>query len=99
SGHALIGSWPGAWDDVRMARALGGLAVCVVGVAVGVYTLALVRRSSEFSFAGTSTAGAVALLAGGWALIGAAFAFWHRRSSSGFGPLLAAAGGSWFLLE
>src|SRR5436309_3598644 len=82
-----------------MARALGGIAVFAVGLAVGAYTLALVHRSSEFSFAGESVAGAVALLAGGCALIGTGAAFWLRRPSSGLGPLLAAGGGAWFLLE
>jgi signal transduction histidine kinase len=82
-----------------MGRVLGGLAVCAVAAAVGVYTLALVRRSPEFSFAGASPAGALALLAAGWALIGAGVAFWVRRPASRFGPLLASAGYAWFLLE
>jgi len=82
-----------------MGRALGGLAVCAVGVAVGVYTLVLVHRSPAFSFAGASNAGAVALLAAGYALIGSAVAFAPRRPGSRFGPLLAAAGLAWLVVE
>jgi signal transduction histidine kinase len=82
-----------------MGRALGVLAVCAVGVPVGVYTLVVVHRSPAFSFAGASTAGAVALLAAGYALIGSAVGFWVRRPTRRLGPLLAAAGVAWFVVE
>jgi signal transduction histidine kinase len=82
-----------------MARTLGGLTALAVGAAFGGYTLLLVRRAPEFSFAGASTLGAVALLATGCALIGSGVIFWLGRPASRFGPLLVTAGLAWFLLE
>src|SRR5213083_2312969 len=82
-----------------MARRLAGFAVCALGGAVGVYTLTVVRSGPTFSFAGASPASSVALLAAGWALVGGAVLFWVRRPTSRFGPILAAAGYAWFLLE
>src|SRR5438067_6525245 len=82
-----------------MSRALRGFAVCTAGIAVGAYTLALVRTSPVYSFAGASVGGAIALLAGGWALVASAFVLWLGGLARRFGWLLAAAGTAWFLLE
>jgi signal transduction histidine kinase len=56
-------------------------------------------RGTESSFSGSSTLGHVALLAAGWALIGTGIGSWLLGPSSCFGPLLAAAGFGWFMLE
>jgi signal transduction histidine kinase len=82
-----------------MGRALIVIATAVLGVGVGIYTLDIVRDDPVASFAGASTGGAIALLAAGWALIGAGGAFWLRTSRNCVGPLLVAAGFGWFLLE
>jgi signal transduction histidine kinase len=74
-------------------------AISAAGVAAGLFTLATAHDDSAFSFAGTSAGGAVALLGAGWALIGCGLAFWVRRPESRFGPLLAAAGFAWFVVE
>jgi signal transduction histidine kinase len=82
-----------------MGRALIAVAVFGAGIAVGVYSFDVGRADQAFSFAGASAAGGAALLGGGWASIAAGLAFWLRRPISRFGPLLAAAGFAWFLLE
>ncbi len=82
-----------------MPRLLAALVVAGAGVAVGLLTLRIVAREPAYSFAGSSAPGRVALLVTGWALIACGLWFWLRRSSSHFGPLLAAAGFAWFLLE
>jgi signal transduction histidine kinase len=78
---------------------LAALVVAGAGVAVGLFTLRIVAREPALSFAGSSAAGRLALVGAGWALIACGLSFWLRRSSSHFGPLLAAAGFAWFLLE
>jgi signal transduction histidine kinase len=84
---------------VHMRRALGGVAVCALGVAVGLYSFAVARRSPDDAFLGASAAGRAALLVAGWALVGSGVALWLRRPASRSGVLLAAAGVAWFLVE
>jgi hypothetical protein len=73
--------------------------VLVVGLALGVASMAIVRGSPDGSLAGASAAAAVALLGAGWALVSCGVVAWVRRPSSRFGRLLAAAGCAWFLVE
>jgi signal transduction histidine kinase len=82
-----------------MGRALIAVAVSGVGIAVGLYSFEVARADQAFSFAGTSAAGGAALLGGGWASIAVGLAFWLRKPVSRFGPLIAAAGFAWFVLE
>ncbi len=69
------------------------------GLALGAFSLALARAEPDFSFAGDSLEGAVALLGAGWALLACGLVFWSRRPRNGVGPLLVAAGSAWFLAE
>jgi signal transduction histidine kinase len=82
-----------------MRRPLLALGMAVVGLAAGVFSLHVARNDPTVWFAGRSAVDGAAFLAAGWAAIGAGIAFWLRRPNSGFGPLLAAAGFAWFLLE
>ncbi len=82
-----------------MGRVLVAVAISGLGVAVGVFTLRVVRADPGLSFAGRSPAGGAALLVAGWAAIGAGLVFWLRSPGSRFGPLLAAGGFAWFVLE
>jgi hypothetical protein len=82
-----------------MSRAVVAVAVSGAGIAVAVLSLHVARADPTFSFAGSSPAGAAALLGAGWASIGAGLASWLRRPRRRFGPLLAAGGFASFLLE
>jgi signal transduction histidine kinase len=73
--------------------------VLVVGLALGVASLAIARGSPDGSLAGASDAAVLALLGAGWALVTCGVVAWVRRPSSRFGKLLVAAGGAWFLGE
>jgi signal transduction histidine kinase len=75
------------------------LLALVWALALGVASLAIARSSPGGSFAGGSTAAALALLAAGWALVICGVVAWVRRPSSRFGTLLVAAGSAWFLVE
>ena len=75
------------------------LVVLAAGLALGVAALAVVRGAPESSVAGGSVAAALALVVVGWALVGCGVAAWARRPASRFGPLLAAAGGAWLVVE
>ena len=75
------------------------LVVAGAGVAVGLITLRIVAREPALSFAGSSVPGRLALVGTGWVLIACGLAFWLKRASSHFGPLLATTGFAWFLLE
>jgi signal transduction histidine kinase len=81
-----------------MARWAIALAVSGAGLAVGLVSLGVARDDPGYWFTGRSALGAVALLGAGWALIGCGLVAWLRRPAA-FGPLLAAAGLAWFLLE
>ena len=75
------------------------LVVLAAGLALGVTALAVVRSAPGGSLAGASAGATVALAAVGWALIACGVVAWARRPASRFGPLLAAAGGAWFVAE
>jgi signal transduction histidine kinase len=74
------------------------LALWPAGLALGAFSLAI-ARDDPFSFAGSSLAGALALLGAGWALMACGLAFWGRRPGNAVGPILVAASGAWFLAE
>ena len=82
-----------------MRRTAIAAAISCLGLAAGLVTLEVARDDPGYWFAGGSRLGAVVLLAAGWALIGCGAIAWARQPESRFGPLLAAAGFSWFLLE
>ena len=72
--------------------ALGPLAA-----ALGLAGLWVARRDPADSFAGTSTSGAIAYLAGGWSLVAAGIVFSTRHRGNQFGLLITAAGFAWLL--
>jgi signal transduction histidine kinase len=78
--------------------ALLGL-IAAAAVALGAGTLLLVHRSPTTSLAEDSFAGAAALLGAGWLAIGGGLSAWRHRRDSRFGPVLVAAGTTWFLTE
>ena len=82
-----------------MGRALILIPIPALGLAVGIYTLAVVRNDPASSFAGASTAGAVALLAAGWALMAAGTLLLARSRASRIGLLLVGSGLAWFAFE
>ena len=66
------------------------VAIGVGGVALGVAAELVSYESGEFATAAGD-------LVAGWVLIGCGLVAWERRSDSRFGPLLTAAGITWFL--
>ena len=72
--------------------ALGPLAA-----ALGLAGVWVARRDPADSFAGTSTSGAIAYLAGGWSLVAAGIVFSTRHRGNQFGLLITAAGFAWLL--
>jgi signal transduction histidine kinase len=82
-----------------MRRAAIAVGVSGLAIVAGIYSLDVARDDSSFWFAGTSGTAGVVFLITGWALVACGLAFWARRPASRFGPLLAAAGFAWFLLE
>jgi signal transduction histidine kinase len=73
--------------------------VAIAGAALGIASVVVARRHPDVSLAGDAPwASAVQLLAG-WGLVAAGLAYWARRPASHSGPLLAAAGLAWFLVE
>jgi signal transduction histidine kinase len=88
------------WDDLRVvAPRFRALAVALLTAALGLATLAVARDAPDASFAGSSAAGEIAALAGGWSLVAAGLAFSLRRPGNRFGLLLVGAGFAWFLPE
>jgi signal transduction histidine kinase len=79
-------------------RAALTIAIAGLAIAAGVYSLHVARDDPTFSYAGASAGGAVALLAGGWALVATGLAARLRRSRGAFW-LLPVAGFLWFLPE
>jgi signal transduction histidine kinase len=75
------------------------LVLLVAGLALGVVALAVVRDAPQASLAGASTGATLAFATVGWALMACGSVAWARRPASRFGPLLAAAGGAWFVAE
>ena len=67
--------------------------------AVGIAALVVVRHDPGYSPAGPSIIGAAAALIPGYALVAVGLVTWVGRPSSRSGPLLAAAGLSWFVVE
>jgi signal transduction histidine kinase len=82
-----------------MRRPPFALGLAALGLAAGLFSLHVARKDPAFPFAGRSGVDSAAFLAAGWAAIGTGLAFWLRRPGSRFGPLLAASGFAWFLLE
>lgn len=82
-----------------MGRRATVLGISALGIAGAVFSLHVARAEPALSYAGASIPGAIALLGAGWALIGCGLAFWVQRRGRRLGPLLAAAGFAWFLLE
>ena len=80
----------------RWAIAVG---VLVVGLAAGAFTLSVTRDGPGYWFASSAAAARAALLVGGVALIAGGMGAWLQRPGGAFGPLLAAAGFAWLLLE
>src|SRR5581483_2381466 len=68
-------------------------------LAIGGISLAIARDEPGFAFAGSSAAGAAALLGAGLALAGCGLASWSRQPGNRTGPLLLAAGAAWLLAE
>ncbi|HEX4732772.1 MAG TPA: histidine kinase [Thermoleophilaceae bacterium] len=77
----------------------GSLGLLVIGLAIGVACLIVVRGSPGESLAGGSPAGATALLGAGFALLGAGALEARRRPSSRTGVLLAGGGVAWLAVE
>jgi signal transduction histidine kinase len=75
------------------------LALAALAVAFGLLTLGRARHDPGGSFAGHSTLGAIAGLAGGWSVVAVGTVFWSRHRGNLFGPLLVGAGFAWFLPE
>jgi signal transduction histidine kinase len=88
----------GTWRTVAHARA-GALALGAPGAGFGLLTVAEARSAPGGSFGGTSWVGAVAELAGGWALIAVGVAESWRRPASRAGLLLTGAGIGWFFTD
>lgn len=82
-----------------MRRPLFALGVAAGGLAAGLFSLHVARQDPTVWFVGRSGVDGAAFLVAGWAAIGTGLAFWLRRPDSRFGPLLAAGGLAWFLLE
>jgi hypothetical protein len=82
-----------------MGRWTIAVGVAALAIVAGAFTLDVARDHPSFWFAGSTDFAGAALLAAGWALIACGLAEWLRRPESAFGPLLAAAGFAWFLLE
>ncbi len=73
--------------------------VCVAGLVLSAYSLAVAHEAAGFSFAGTSPGGAAALLGAGWALVGCGLLHWSKRPGNHLGLLLVCTGGAWLLAE
>lgn len=71
----------------------------MLAVVLGIVTLARARHAPGGSFGGASTVGALAELGGAWSLVASGLLFANRHPRNLVGPLLVAAGLSWFLPE
>ena len=70
----------------------------VFGVAFGLVSVWLATRPTGLSFAAASEANTVVELAAGWSVIAVGFTTWIRSPEKRLGPLLTAAGLTWFLV-
>ena len=84
--------------EARPGRAVR-LALLAAGLALGLLSLVIARREPAHSLAGNAPAAGAAGLLAGWSLLAAGLWAWARRPGSRFGPLVAAAGVTWFLAE
>jgi signal transduction histidine kinase len=82
-----------------MRRTAVAVAISCLGLAAGLFTLDVARDDPGYWFAGSSVLDAAVLLVTGWVLIGCGLVAWVRQPGARFGPLFAAAGFAWFLLE
>jgi signal transduction histidine kinase len=82
-----------------MGRGVVAVVVFAAGAGFGVFTLDLARDHPAYWFAGSSVLGGAALLVAGWALITCGVVAWLRRPAAHLGPIVAAAGFGWFVLE
>jgi len=73
--------------------------VATAGAALGIASVLVARRHPDVSLAGDAPWASVAQLLAGLGLVAAGLAHWARRPASRSGPLLAAAGLAWFLVE
>jgi signal transduction histidine kinase len=73
--------------------------VAIAGAALGIASVVVARRHPDVSLAGDAPWASVAQLLAGWGLVAAGLAQWARRPANRSGPLLAAAGLAWFLVE
>jgi signal transduction histidine kinase len=71
----------------------------VAGFALGVFSLAVARDGSGYSFGGGSAFAGAAELVAGYALLGVGFAALVRPRQSRLGAILVATSFAWFLLE
>jgi signal transduction histidine kinase len=74
------------------------LLLCAAGLALGTASLSIAQDHPASSLAGRSLGDAIALLAAGWALFTVAALSAHRPGNH-IAPVLAAAGGAWFVAE
>jgi signal transduction histidine kinase len=81
-----------------MARALRYSAVAV-GLAFGVFSLAVARQGGGYSFGGSSAFAGAAELAAGYALLAVGIAAWMRPRQARLGAIFIAASFAWFLWE
>ena len=82
-GHATIG-WAILWT---------------AGLAMGLVALWFAALEPAFSFMARSPLTAMVGLGAGWTLIAVGLVSWRRQPGNGAGPLLAAAGFAWFVVE
>jgi len=82
-----------------MLRRAVALAISILGITAGVFTLDVAKDDPGYWFAGASGLAAAALLAAGWALIASGLACFLQRTGSRCGLLLVAAGFAWFVPE
>jgi signal transduction histidine kinase len=73
--------------------------VAIAGAAVGIASVLVARRHPDVSLAGDAPWASAAQLLAGWGLVAAGLAHGAPRPASRSGPLLAAAGLAWFLVE
>src|SRR5258707_121227 len=73
--------------------------VAIAGAALGTAAEVLAGRPRVVSVAGDAPWASAAQLLAGWGLVAGGLAHWARRPASRAGPLLAAAGLAWFLVE
>ena len=81
-----------------MTRAMR-FAVLAAGLGLGVFSLAVARGGTGYSFGGSSAFAGAAELVAGYALLAVGFTAWMRPRQARVGVILVAASFAWFLLE